>query len=128
MVVMWMRYSPCRALPRHVKQALNGVGNREASHHDAGEFFVIRPADFNDQTLLVREVLVELGREANGEEGVGSGGLAVVVAEHSAKAITAGDVPFRAADSFARHNEIVAEPLMISLGMIMSLKLREGAV
>jgi hypothetical protein len=46
--------------------------------------------------------------------------------EHAAKAITAGDVSFETAYFFLWLDEIVAESLMISLAMGMSLELRKG--
>ncbi len=55
-----------------------------------------------------------------------SGGLAVVVAEHAAEAITTGYVPIGSANFFARLDEIVAESLMVTFVVIMGFELREA--
>ena len=60
------------------------------------------------------------------QEGSCSGGLAVVVAEHAAEVIEAGDVAFDTSDSFMWRDEIVAESLMVTFAVIMCFELRQG--
>ncbi len=55
-----------------------------------------------------------------------SGGLAVVVAEHAAEAVAAGDSPPLLANLAARFNQSIAEALMIALNVIMSFELPKG--
>ncbi len=52
--------------------------------------------------------------------------LAVVVAEHAAEAVAAGDVAFDMSDFFARLDKIVAESLMVTFVVIMCFELRRG--
>ena len=60
-------------------------------------------------------------------EGSYSGGFTVVVAEHAAEAIVAGDASFDASDCFIWLDEIVAESLMIALVVIMCFELGQSA-
>jgi len=59
------------------------------------------------------------GRDGVKREGRGSRRVAVVVAEHSTEAIEAPEVAFRGSDRPSRCDQLVADALVVTLGVVV---------
>jgi hypothetical protein len=65
----------------------------------------------------------------NAENAVGdcSGGVAVVIPQHSTESLATRDLASDRTDFFTRIDQLIAEPLMIPLGVIMSEEFGDSA-
>jgi hypothetical protein len=60
------------------------------------------------------------------ESKLSSGGFAIVVAEHSAKTLSASDSTLSRSDFITRFDDPIVEPLVIALPMIVLVELFQG--